>query len=70
MSRIELDKEVLRQMLKEVLTEAIQDQRGLLHDVFAEVLEEIGLAKAIDEGLTSEMTTRQEVTSILDEQSA
>jgi hypothetical protein len=45
--------------------ETLQEQRELLHDVFAEVLEDFALAEAIREGQTSKAATRDEVNRIL-----
>lgn len=55
------DKEVLKQALKEALAEAFQEQRGLFHEVFAEVLEDFALVEAIREGLETKEASREEV---------
>jgi DNA gyrase/topoisomerase IV subunit B len=47
--------------LKEALTETLQEQRDLLHEVFAEVLEDFALAEAIREGQKTKRATREEV---------
>jgi signal transduction histidine kinase len=51
--------------LKEALTETLQEQRKLFHDVFAEVLEDFALAEAIREGLKTKRATREEVFRVL-----
>ncbi len=40
MAQAGLSESVLKKLFKEALTETLQEQRELLHDVFAEVLEE------------------------------
>ena len=40
----------MKQVLKEALAETPHEQRELLHEVFAEVLEDVALAEAIREG--------------------
>ena len=39
--------DVMKQALKEALTETLHEQRQLLHEDFAEVLEDFDLAEAI-----------------------
>lgn len=60
------DKETMKQLLKEALTETLDERRDLLHEIFAEVLEDFGLAEAIREGQRSELTTRDEVFGIFE----
>ena len=61
------DKEAMKQLFKEAVAEALEERRDLLHEVFAEVLEDFALAEAIREGQQSELATRDEVFSILEE---
>lgn len=65
MATIELSEETLRRLLKEVLGEALEERRDLLHEVFAEVLEDFALAEAIREGQQTEEVTRDEVFAVL-----
>lgn len=58
----------LKQLLKEALAETLQEQRGLLRDVFTEVLEDLGLAEAIQEGQQTKRVDRREVFDILEGQ--
>jgi hypothetical protein len=51
----------LKQVLKEALTETLHEQRDLLHEVFAEVLEDFALAEAIREGQSAKRAPREEV---------
>ena len=61
MARFELDNEAMKQILKEALTETLHEQRELLHEVFAEVLEDFALIEAIREGQRTERVGRDEV---------
>ncbi|MCI0640734.1 MAG: hypothetical protein L0Y70_16800 [Gemmataceae bacterium] len=45
--------------------ETLHEQRDLLHDVFAEVLEDFALAEAIREGRSTKAATRSEVFRVL-----
>ena len=40
MQQMIADKDQLKEVFKQALAELLQEQRGLLYDVFAEVLEE------------------------------
>jgi len=51
----------LKQVLKEALTETLHEQRDLLHEVFAEVLEDFAFAEAIREGQSAKRAPREEV---------
>ena len=61
MARTELSEDALKELFKEALTETLQDQRELLHDVFVEVLEDLALAKAIREGQQTEKVSRETI---------
>jgi hypothetical protein len=60
------DKEIMKQLFKEALVEALDERRDLLHEVFAEVLEDFALTEAICEGQQSDLATRDEVFTILE----
>jgi hypothetical protein len=51
--------------LKAALTETLQEQRELFHEVFAEVLEDFALAEAIREGQKTKRATHEEVFRVL-----
>ena len=55
----------LRQLIKNALVEVLEERRDLLYDAVEEALENIPLAKAIDEGSVTEMIQREEVFDIL-----
>ena len=61
-----LSEDTLKKLFKEALTETLQEQRELLHDVFAEVLEDIALAEAIREGQRTEKVAREEIFKTLE----
>ncbi len=56
----------MKQALKEALAETLYEQRGLLHEVFAEVLEDFAFAEAIREGRQTERVERDEVFDVLE----
>ena len=59
----------LKRALKEALTETLHEQRELLHEVFAEVLEDFALAEAIREGQKTKPAARDEVFRLLPDKS-
>jgi hypothetical protein len=52
--------EKMKRVLKEGLAETLHEQRELLHEVFAEVLEDFVLAEAIREGRQTDRMDRDE----------
>ena len=66
MIQVDLDSRDLKQVVKVALTETLHEQRELLHDIFAEVLEDVALDEAIREGHKSHRATREEVFHILE----
>ena len=56
----------MKQVLKEALTETLHEQRGLLHKVLAEVLEDFAFAEAIREGRRTRHIERNEVFDVLE----
>lgn len=61
MSSANHDSFALKEAVKEAVAETLREQRDLLHEVFAEVLEDFALAEAIREGRETEPATREEV---------
>ena len=56
---------ILKRALKEALVETLHEQRELLHEVFAEVLEDFALAEAIREGQKTKGASRDAVFRVL-----
>nr|VFJ68836.1 MAG: hypothetical protein BECKFW1821C_GA0114237_101631 [Candidatus Kentron sp. FW] len=56
----------MKLLFKQALTEILHEQRALLHDVLAEVMEEIALSRAIAEGSQSEPASRAAIFELLD----
>ncbi len=60
MAQVQSNEETLKQAMKEALAETLHEQRELLHEVFAEVLEDFALAEAIREGRETKIVERDE----------
>jgi hypothetical protein len=67
MAQMSPDSEALKRALKEALAETLHEQRGLLREVFAEVLEDFALAEAIRDGQQTEKVNRSEVFDVLED---
>ena len=66
MAQIDPNNEAIKRALKEALTETLREQRELLHEVFAEVLEDFAFSEAIREGRWTENIERNEVFDVLE----
>ncbi len=58
----------LRDMVKAAMAEALVEQRGLLREIIEEVIEDVALSRAIDEGMKTQLVPRDEVFSALESQ--
>ena len=65
MQQIIDDENKLKEVFKQAFAELLQERRDLLHDVFVEVLEDIGLANAIKVEENAEIVDRDQVFQIL-----
>ncbi|NCO33102.1 MAG: hypothetical protein AUJ92_15385 [Armatimonadetes bacterium CG2_30_59_28] len=66
MSTMTMDRETIKNTFKEAISETLREERDLLHDVFAEVLEDVALTAAIREGRRTELAAREEVFAALE----
>lgn len=65
MATATIDEEKLKDLLKSALVEALEENRDLVRDIVEEAMEDIALAHAIEQGLSSEPVPRDEVFAIL-----
>ena len=59
MNPVELNETTVKRLFKEALVETLHEQRALLHEVLAEVLEDAGMAEAIRQGRRTEVISRE-----------
>jgi hypothetical protein len=62
---MEIQEKKLKQLLKSALREAIHEEKTLFYDLLSEVIEDIGLARAIDEGKKTKKVRKEEIYKIL-----
>lgn len=55
----------LKKLLKEAVIEVLEERRDLLREAFSEAIEDIGMARAIEEGSHSPIVSRDEVFRVL-----
>jgi hypothetical protein len=61
MSSTSIDEAQLKEALKSAILEILEERKDLVREVLEEALEDIALARAIEEGEQSELATRDEV---------
>ena len=66
MSTTLIDEAKLKEALKTALVEILEERKDLVREVLEEALEDIALARAIEEGEHSELVTRDEIFSALE----
>ncbi len=66
MATATFDEATLKHLLKSALVEALEENRGLVQEIVEEALEDIALARAVEEGLNNESVSRDEIFAILE----
>jgi spore coat polysaccharide biosynthesis protein SpsF (cytidylyltransferase family) len=62
-----IDDEKIKDLFKKAIIEAMEERKDLVYDVLQDVMEDILLVKAIQEGEDSEVVERDEIFQILDD---
>ena len=60
-----LDEAQIKELFKQAVLELFQEQKDLLYDVFAEVIEDFALVNAIEEEKSAELVSRADVFQVL-----
>lgn len=66
MSYIPIDEGQIKELFKQAIFQVLQERKEWFYDLFAEVIEDLILARAIKEGETEEAVSREEVFRILE----
>jgi len=61
-----IDEEKLKQMLKSAVAEVFEERREFVKEIVEEAMEDIALARAIDEGAETELVDREAVFKVLE----
>ena len=67
MSEVTLNAEQLKTLLKVAIIEILQEQKEVFTDLILEAMEDIALAKAIEEGESTEIVSREAIFNILNQ---
>ncbi|WP_293126174.1 hypothetical protein [Microcoleus sp. bin38.metabat.b11b12b14.051] len=65
MSEITIDEIELKQLIKSAIVELLQERKEIVYDLLAEIIEDIALEKAIQEGENTEPVSRETIFNIL-----
>lgn len=63
---IDLSEEKIKELLKEVLIELMETKKDDFHELFLEVIEEIGLKNAIQEGRKNDFVAEEDIFLLLE----
>ena len=66
MSTISVEEVHLKDLLKEAILELMQERRDELEEILAQVIEDLALARAIEEGEVTETVSEAEILQILE----
>ncbi len=66
MSEITLNPEQLKELLKSAIVELLRDNREEFSELLAEVIEDIAMERAISEGNTSQLVSRDTIFQFLE----
>jgi selenocysteine-specific translation elongation factor len=66
MARVPLDDDRLKKLFKKALLEVLEERKDLLREIIEETLEDIALARAIEQGQRTPEVSRSEVFSLLE----
>lgn len=61
-----IDEGKLKDLIKTALVEVLETRRDLMQEIVEEVIEDFALSRAIEEGMKTEKTSRDEVLAILE----
>jgi len=61
-----IDEAKLKDLLKSAVAEVLDERREFVKEIIEEAMEDVALARAIDEGVSTDTVSRQEVLTILE----
>jgi hypothetical protein len=61
-----IDEAKLKDLLKSAVAEVLEERREFVKEIIEEAMEDVALARAIDEGVGTDTVSRQEVFTILE----
>jgi len=67
MSKVTLDETKLKELLKMAIFELIQEEKEMFSELLGDIIEEIGMVNAIQEGENTEIVPQEEIFKILEQ---
>jgi Fe2+ transport system protein B len=67
MAEITIDESKLKELLKTAIVELLQERKEVVYDLLAEIIEDLALEKAIEEGENTEPVSREAIFNILEQ---
>jgi len=61
-----INQDQLKDIIKAALAEVLEERQDLLQEAIAQAIEDMALARAIEEGESSELIKREEVINLLE----
>lgn len=66
MSDVTLNLEQLKEIIKSAIVELVRDNREEFSELLAEVIEDVAMERAIAEGITTELVSRDTIFQLLE----
>lgn len=66
MSEINLDEIKIKELLKAAILELLQEKKEVFSDLLTEIIEDVALERAIQEGENTETVSRENIFKLLD----
>ncbi|MBW4517758.1 MAG: hypothetical protein KME11_21345 [Timaviella obliquedivisa GSE-PSE-MK23-08B] len=66
MSEITLNPDQLKEILKSAIVELLRENQKEVSDFLAEIIEDVGMERAIAEGATTEIVSRESIFQLLE----
>lgn len=58
--------EKMKELMKEIITELISEKRELFYELIVDAIEDVGLARAIEEGRCDDFVSQDQIMRILE----
>lgn len=62
-----IDNDKLKEIFKQAIIEAMEEKKDVVHDLLVEAMEDLAMIQAIEKGEETEIVSRDEVLSILED---
>jgi hypothetical protein len=62
---IGFDENKLKDIMKQALVEVLDDRKGVIYEILAEIIEDIALSHAIKEGEATKSVSKRQILSII-----